>query len=815
MKSRFFSGCALSVMACLPQMAFAQEVAEGGPAGLDEIVVTAQRKVESAQKAAIPISVVTTESLDRAGVTEASGLNSVAPALTVSNGGGANTSFFIRGVGNFTNTAYNDPAVAFNLDGVYINRTTATGGTFFDLERIEVLKGPQGTLYGRNATGGAVNVIPARPQLGETGGSLSVGYGNYDSFDAEGHVNIALGDQAALRVAGKLIRADGSNQDGTSDNKANAFRVQLLTEPSETFSVRLSADYARAYGVGSGSTLGGAMHFAPGAPASATAPANYVFEPSNLDPRAGMFTPEAQAFFGRQVIGGSFITPAPMSYPRRDNDNWGVLAEINLGSGIGDFTLLSSYRESNRDDLFNGPAFRAALARDKSDQFSVELRLAGHRIGPVEWLIGGYYFNEGAKGRGSYNQYLVNSIQQYDLGTRSLAGFGRLTFHLSDALRFVAAGRYTDDRKTADASADTLLNICTNAPPPAGPGCFGGPSIPVALTRDEIAAAIPPALLPFGFPPAPGPANARPFGSAGNILFYSPFTIDRALKKKRFTYRLAAEADLGPSSLAYVSYETGYRSGGFSLAPGKETFEPEYIKAITVGVKNRFFDNRLQLNLEGFYWRYSGQQIAHFGLDGLGLSNYFVDNSGRSTIKGVDLDLQFKAARNTVLTTSVQYLDSKLDEFVYESPRDATSLPPAVTCAYAPSQDNLGRDVYSVDCAGKPGLYSPKWSINAGIVQDVDIGDYRITFTADGRYRSNAATGFEYLPQQNSGSSFTADLTLAFGPQDDRWKITGWVRNIGNRDVLVQSTYNGTIGGTLINLYAPPRTYGVRASVNF
>lgn len=813
MKKGYLGGAALIALALTPCAAMAQEVGAEQDGGLADIVVTAQRKVESAQKAAIPLAVVSTETLARAGVTDASTLNSVAPALTVSLAGGAANIYFIRGVGNFAFTPVADPAVATNIDGIYIARPTATHGAFFDLERIEVLKGPQGTLYGRNATGGAVNILPAKPVLGETSGAVSLGYGNYDAGDAEAHVNLALGDNAALRVSGKAIRADGYNSDGTNDNKSNAFRVQLLTRPTETLSVRLAADYARSFGVGAGGTFEGALHFAPGAPATPDAPANYAYEPANLDAREGLFSPGAKAFLARQVIGGSFNNPAPMVRPYRNDVVWGTLAEINAETAIGDVTFIPAYRESKQDHNLNGPAFSSGLEQDKDHQFSAELRLAGKSIGPVDWLIGGYYFDETTKGNASYNQYLVNSIQEYDIRTKSLAGFGRLTLHLSDTLRFVGAGRYTHDKKAIDANVITLLNVCTNAPPPSGPGCFGGPSIPMGLRLADVAAAIPASQLPFGFPAASG--DGRPFGSSGNVLLYTPLTVNEQIKQNRFTYRLAVEADLGPRSLGYISYETGYRSGGFSVALGRETFKPEFIKAFTIGVKNRFLNNRLQVNVEGFHWKYSGQQVSHFGTDAAGLTSFFTDNAGSSTIKGADIDVQLQVTPTTVLSGSVQYLDSKLNDFVYETPRGPTSLPPAVGCAYAPEQNADGFDVYKVNCSGKSGLNSPKWSINGGIKQEFNVGDYRIVFTADGRYRSNAVIGFEYLSKQNSGENFTADTSISVGPQDERWTITGWIRNVGNRDVPTLVQFNGTVAGTLTNFYAPPRTYGIKASAKF
>jgi len=244
--------------------------------GLADIVVTAQRRAETAQRAAVAIDVVSPQELTRAGVVTATMLNATVPALTVQQGGGANTTFFVRGVGNFTNNGYSDPAIAFNLDGIYLGRPTSTTGTFFDLERIEVLKGPQGTLYGRNATGGAINVIPAKPKLGERTLSFSGSFGNYDAVDVEAAANLPIGDNAAIRIAGKVVDRNGYNEDGTSDEVGQGVRAQLLIKPSPTVSIRLSGDYSHQGGAGVGASYVGTENFTPGTPATSISPPNYM-----------------------------------------------------------------------------------------------------------------------------------------------------------------------------------------------------------------------------------------------------------------------------------------------------------------------------------------------------------------------------------------------------------------------------------------------------------------------------------------------------------------------------------------------------------
>jgi len=305
-----------------------------------------------------------------------------------------------------------------------------------------------------------------------------------------------------------------------------------------------------------------------------------------------------------------------------------------------------------------------------------------------------------------------------------------------------------------------------------------------------------------------------PYGAIGNTLTTFPLAFTRKIDKGRFTYRLAAEYDVGPSSLLYASYETGYRSGGFALAFGREQFGPEFVDAITIGSKNRFFDNRLQLNIEAFHWKYRDQQVSHLGLDGRGTPGFFTENVGKSTLKGVDVEAQLLITQNTLFHTTVQYLDSTADSFIYDTPR-TTPVPPPTTCAVAPATDAANRPVFRVDCSGKPAFNSPKWSINAGIEQTLPLGDQKIVLAGAARYRSNAIIGFEYLPQQESGSNTTFDASIAFADANDDWSISAYVRNITDERIKSFVQYGAATGGVLSAIYAPPRTYGVRVAYKF
>ncbi|HEX8300700.1 TonB-dependent receptor [Sphingomonas sp.] len=789
---------------------------EGQPGQLDEIVVTAQRRSENLQRAAVAIDVVGAEEMSRTGVVTAASLNAAVPSLVVTKAGGANTSFYVRGVGNFTVNASGDPAIAFNYDGVYLGRPTSTTLTFFDLERVEVLKGPQGILYGRNATGGAINVVPAKPQPGELSGYGSVGYGSFNALDLEAAINLPLGPDGAIRVSGKSIKADGYNSDGTNDEKGEGLRVQLLANLTPNLSVRVAADYSHQGGVGPGASINGIIRYTPGSAATATSIANYTFTPSNFDPYSGLHSPQARALQSTLVIPGAFINPAPYTYPFLDNDYVGVNAEIKLDTGIGSFTFIPAYRDARLNIRFNGPGFNGGRVTEHDEQFSAELRLDGKRLGPVEWLLGAYYYDESVDARYTFAQYQVNPYQRYFPKVKSYAGFGRLIFNLSEQFRLVGGARYTMDRKSFQTLGQTVIEICTRPPPPAGPGCFGGPSIPVADDLAQLRTLIP-------FPTAPGPQNSVAYGTFGNRVFYSELAYTRKTSTNRLTYRLAAEYDVGPRSLLYASYETGYRSGGFNNTLGKESFGPEYIKAATLGIKNRFLDNRLQLNAEAFYWQYTDQQVSHFGFDANNASSLLIENAGSADIMGVEVDTQFLATPTTLLRGSVQYLDNKLKDFNYAVPRVPTPPPPGGTptlpqvigCPSVETVNSTGQAIYAVSCSGKPGYNSPKWSVNAGIEQTVELGAFKLVLTGDGRYRSNRVIGFEQLAQQQSGEDLTFDASATLMPASENWALTAYVRNIGNVAVPVLSQYSGSVGGIVAINYAPPRTYGVHATFKF
>jgi iron complex outermembrane recepter protein len=778
----------LAATAAQAQAATDESATDNGD-GIQDIVVTAQRKSESTQRAAIAIDAASGDSLAQTGMTSATQLQQVSPSLAVSNTGGANSAFFVRGVGNFSTNAYTDPATAFNFDGVYIGRPASTAGLFYDLERIEVLKGPQGTLYGRNATAGAINVLPTKPKVGELSGNFTGSYGNYSAVNLQGAVNAPMGENGAIRIAGALSDRDGYLSDGTNDEKVAAVRVQMLANLTPDLSVRVAGDYAHVGGKGGGS------YYAARSTGLNTTTQRYDFVSTGFNAGTGILDPLSQAYrttlFSGQVK-RNFV-PLPSDQYLHDNF-YGVSADIEYKTPIGTLTIIPAYRNADLNDQHSSPGFTPST-KEKFEQTSLEARFGG-RSGPVDYILGAYYYNETVRGNYTFAQQVLSSYQDFTTRTKSYAAFGRLTFHVNDQFRVTGGIRYTHDTKNMDGAADTILQVCVAA------SCPTAPFIPVTDRPDQLPFAVP----ARGSPPLPVLVNGVPTGAITirpSAVVLAETTVGKA------TYRGAVEYDIAPQSMLYASVETGFHSGGFSLATGRESFQPEYITAFTIGSKNRFFDNKLQLNIEGFYWKYKNQQVAHFGIDGGGGQAFFTENVGRSTIKGFEVDVEARPFSGTSLGASVQYLDAKFDSFKYNLP--ASGGVPNVGCPSAVNPTNAA--LRTVDCSGNPAYNSPKWTLTFGAEQTIPLGGFDLVLSADTQYRSERYIAFEYVAPQLAPAVWRSNASISL-KKGDAWSISAFVRNIENNRTPNSGTLYGAANVVTLRTDAP-RTYGVRVSTKF
>jgi iron complex outermembrane receptor protein len=559
MKSTLMIGMGLVALQALGAVpAIAQDAApegaseEGDADTLPSIVVTAQRRSEDVQKAALSITAVSGREIERRGLSSTEELGTLTAGLQVNPSAGPYTTFSVRSVSSLSGNAFADPAVAANINGVYLATPTVIHGLYYDLERVEILKGPQGTLYGRNATAGAINIIPNRPKF-TFGASASADIGNFDRVNVGGMLNVPLSDTVAFRVAGQRVRRDGFMSDGTSDDKGEAVRASLLFEPGDDLSILLTGDFAHQEGKGPGATLrkSCALLGRPGA-------ACFVADPYT----AASDLPDQYIPFGlAPQTKQSFV----------DGDYYGAGLNIDWTTGLGTVSFVGGYRESKNSYKGSGTSWLLLEAQEPK-QASAELRLASTGEGRLQYVLGAYYLDtEMTAHANSENSARANFSDQYtSLDGWTAAAFSQLTFSLTDTLRATGGLRYTYEEKSSDSRRYTLAN--TLGPDPVIP--------------DE------------------------PVGAPVNVVVGSRHW-DKVNWKLGFEYDVAPRSLLYAN--VSTGFKAG---GFFYGPPGAQSYEPETVTSYVIGSKNRLLGNRLQLNAEGFYLDYRDQQVAFVKLIG-------------------------------------------------------------------------------------------------------------------------------------------------------------------------------------------------------
>ena len=546
-----------------PTTAAAAPVETGG---IQDIVVTAQRRVESSQHAAIAIDTVPKEVLAKLQITDATKLTQIVPSAQIGQAAGPFPVFFLRGGGSFGTNSLTDSAVTLSLDGVPVARQYNSNGQFFDLQRIEVLEGPQGTLYGRNATGGAINLVPVKPtDHFSFDGGLSVG--DYSAVTTNAAVNVPLSDTLAARASFQSTNHSGYNSDKTSDEDMQAARLQLLYKPTSDLSVLLSGDMVHQGGFGAGFV--DVSDFTPGE-------------------RVGLTDPRVQALYTARKL-----NPFPANSLYENNRYSGVKAEVNWTTDLGTLTVLPAYRHAHLD--FNSAYGGTEADNEKDNQASVEARFASKDTGFLSWIIGGFYLHDAINVFMNIdNRNGVGNQQIYNAYDTSKAVFGDVTAKLSSSFRLIGGIRYTDESKTLD-------------------------------------------------------------GSLHNPFIANPryINVDDSTSVSHVTWRAGAQFDVARSSMLYGTVATSFRSGGFYFTADNPAFQPEYVTAYTIGTKNRFFDNKVQANLELFEWDFKNQQLAYSTLDSAGDQVFATENAGKTHERGFELDLKYAPASSTQLGVDV------------------------------------------------------------------------------------------------------------------------------------------------------------------
>lgn len=748
--------------------------------GVEEIIVTAERREESLQDVPIAITAVGGAELLERGVSQPTDLNRIAPGLGIGQGGPA-TQVYLRGVGNYATNAFADPAIAFNMDGVYISRFSGLSGNFYDIDRIEVLKGPQGTLYGRNATGGAINIITRRPDLDgfSAGGGVDIGNYNLQRFD--GYVNVPISEHAALRIAAQDTSRDGYQSDGYDDDESTGARAHLLWEPSPDSSLLFTANYLELGGRG-------AVH---------------VPVTNN-----GFVDPNDQWRGQSETLPGLLLVPPIFGGVDRTTGTLDVVvhsygAQIEHDFGAVDLNLLVNYMSNDNTSKFFGPGFLVDT-RTNSEQSSVEARLSGGG-GALEWVVGAYGFDENQSENFWVDQgFLFNQTGiDTELDTTAYALFGQATFSLSEQLRLTGGLRYSVEERAADG--------LTFGREPGGFTCAANGT--TAVTIATVSSYIPQAAV-----------------NGAGIPYPFTFCQDVQLGERDWddlSYRVALDFDITPDSLVYASVSRGFKSGGFFGAGNASitgnVYEPETLLAYAVGSKNRFFDGRVQLNTEAFFWEYSDHQESYLAPTSTAGAFNFVTQRADAEIYGLDVEFNALVTDDDAIGIRMQYLHAEYTDapFVMASPGPGNP-PPRTECTTA--QDPVTPAIWYADCSGQQMPRSPELSLVADYQHTFDLGSNgEITAGVHGRYSDDYWSAVDYNPLQQQEAFTTVGATLGYRAPGARWSIVAYGENLTEEVVytnafMYPSKNSATAGGAnniaMVQLDTPT-TYGIRFRADF
>lgn len=737
-----------------PVSAFAQETqsANTGPQ-LQDIVVTAQRREQKLQDTPIAVNAFNQETLKASGVANVTDLRQVVPSLNFSGNVGV-VYPFLRGVGNIAaGTPGNESSVAVYLDDVYYTRLSPAYLALGDIDRVEVLKGPQGTLFGRNSSGGAIQMFTSDP--GHTAEmDATIGYASYGTVSGNVYLSAPLTDKLSWNVAaGGLDQADGWGRNLTTGKDVYSqqyytVRSKLVWEPTDTTRIKLVGYYANTKG-----DIGNASSVVRGT--------NVAFPNWGPNPPSGY--PVAPALF-----------PSPSNSPNGFYDvalndrniarehGYGASLRIDQELGFADFVSISAFRKSTGHDHFDDDYLPLNFANVDftivDDDISQEFQLKSKRSSKISWIVGAYYLHNKAGSTsitlrgdaldfgvapGTFLEY--TGIQKFD----SYAGFAQATAPITDKANLTVGARYTKD---------DLSGVGTQTLTIPGLG-----TIP-----------LPGAITPF----------------------------KNTTHADAFTYRVALDYHFATDLMAYASVSRGYKSGTFNTVPLQSApNKAEIVNAYEFGVKSELLDRRLRVNGALFWNDIKDPQVQIFtvinGVPGTGL----VNAEGART-RGAELEVEALATDGLTLRGSATYVDARYTSF--------TNAPLYQVIAGAltgPTQ---------VNATGNRMPLNPKWSFTAGVNYKLDssagrwIADLGLSYKGSFAWSPDNTLFQGPVTLINASLNFTPEslkwLTLSvFGKNLTNKKyytlVQGQVFQLGN------SEYQGTPGA--------PQTFGGTIAVKF
>ncbi|MDY6924365.1 MAG: TonB-dependent receptor [Pseudomonadota bacterium] len=772
-KTALLAGAAWSALSTL---AVAQDAPPRDPAvGLEDVIVTARRTEEAAQRTPLSISAFSGEALERQGTRDVTDLQGAVPNLNIVQGRGSSnaTNIYIRGVGQPDALQTFDPAVGVYVDDVYFSRIRGTQFDLLDLQRVEVLRGPQGTLYGKNTIGGALKLVSRTPDMGpylNVAGTI----GDYSEQTLRLSGAAPLTDTIAVGGAFISSTRDGYVTDPVTGAEYNdkdtlGFRLAAAITPSDTFRLDLAGDFSRD---DAGLTVGRAL--AP------------LFRTDLLLGSATVLQPAPAA--GSEYNFQTRTTPGLPNSTELEHAGLSATATWTLSDAL-TLKSITAYRDLSYTDYIDIDATQFelgdVLVGVDQDQLSQEFQLAYDDGGPITAVGGVYYLKENiVSHQEAYGDDIFalagapvgfTRFIDDDLETESWAVYGNVSWRVTEALRLSGGIRYTEESKDYDRTTTTDWTI---------PSLLGGPFA--------------------GFD-----ALFNPFRADPTFAFTVSDTWEDVSPMASIDYQIS------PDAMLYARVSKGFKSGGFNGRannPGEQQpYDPETVLSYEIGAKTSWMDNRLRANVAAFHNKYEDFQARVSDCvpnpavpGGACVIALTVLNAGELDISGVELELEARPIPALTLDAQIGYLDAAYGEF------EETRVVGGAQVVY--------------DRSGQEPAFSPDWTARLGAAYAFELGESgRVTVGAQSRYRSDMAlavdnadivTGAEF-PEMFQDSYWLYDARVVWESADGRYTAGVYGRNLSDEVYKTDAQEFSSVAGIRSAYYGAPRTVSLTLTARY
>ena len=767
---------AAALMACAPAQA-QEDAAAPAQVAPGDIIVTAQRRAQSLQDVPVAVSVVSGDTLAQANIKSLEDMAARLPSVKIASGS-ITSSIAIRGVASGANGGF-EQSVATFVDGIYRSRSRSTRGAMFDIQQVEVLKGPQTTFFGANAIAGALNISTRKPGKDfDYNGSAYYAPATGD-YNLEAGADLPAGETFSARVAARMSGSEGyihndvTGEDGPHDRSAQG-RVSLRWEPGSAFRSDLRVEGSRSR------TRNGLATQLVGCPAGE----EFALSPVDTCTRY-------LAQNGGEVDGKlDYHTSTGDNFANFDYVETGWTNRLDLGGGsLNAITgyIWQKFASGGQSipfplaDAVGGENGFPTNIGERYRQFSQELRYQSETGGPIEYMVGGYI----SWGRLNFDNYVgfrflpfgafnptgttdattpVSSLIDVSQKDRTLSAFASATIRPVEAARVNLGLRYTNVRKSA--TRQVSLGTADDIVSPASYIRFDSD------TETTMAAIL----------------------GSDMSSFASPRRTD-----DKFMPSVSVQYDLARDIMIYAGYANGFKAGGYSFGAVANSFEPETVDAYEAGIKARLLDRRLSVDLAVYRSDYTNLQETSLQLLGSGAVTTIVGNAAGSRSQGVELSVNLRATPWLSLMSDIAYTDAKYTDYA-DGACTMYDLYLSSTCVQ--------------DLSGKRRSFAPEWSGNVGARVTIPIkGDNRLTIDPLVYFSSRFFLSATADPLLEQKSYAKYDLRVAIGPESGHWELALIGKNLTDK---VTSIYRQPVvlgSGSVSALVDPPRTIGIQFTV--